>query len=219
MNTPAMQRTFIRSAFLLESDPLKIYALETLFKDQFHFQAFHFLDDLQKASKSLAAGSFFQFVNIALVSIDDLSATFKPEVEAIDYTLFYASNMDSNLLSERIHYLLSIRAKALALEASPQMLKYSISCLENRVQFYCSKVTDFLLKRIANGRQASSMLSDRESEILAAMAKGKSSKQIAGDLNICTRTVEAHRQKIMRKLKTNNVAQCIQEANRLNLIN
>jgi len=49
-------------------------------------------------------------------------------------------------------------------------------------------------------------LSERESEILQMISEGKSSKDITASLNISIKTVETHRQHIMRKLGVHNVA-------------
>lgn len=51
-----------------------------------------------------------------------------------------------------------------------------------------------------------SRLSPRESEILRLIAEGLSSKEIAFDLKLSTKTVDAHRQKLMKKLEIYNVA-------------
>ena len=50
-------------------------------------------------------------------------------------------------------------------------------------------------------------LSEREREILALVASGLSSKQIGDQLGISFRTVERHRDSIMRKLKIRSVAE------------
>lgn len=57
-----------------------------------------------------------------------------------------------------------------------------------------------------------SALSPRESEILAALGRGESSKQIARDLALSVRTVEAHRQSIKRKLGLEGQAELIKYA-------
>jgi DNA-binding NarL/FixJ family response regulator len=56
------------------------------------------------------------------------------------------------------------------------------------------------------------VLSTRESQILSALAKGLSSKQIARDLGLSVRTVEAHRQNIKRKLELEGQAELIKYA-------
>jgi DNA-binding NarL/FixJ family response regulator len=47
-------------------------------------------------------------------------------------------------------------------------------------------------------------LSKRETEILGLVGLGLTSKQIAEDLGISSRTVESHRQSIMKKLEISN---------------
>jgi len=49
-------------------------------------------------------------------------------------------------------------------------------------------------------------LSEREMEILQMISEGKSSKEVAGTLNISIKTVETHRQHIMQKIGIHNVA-------------
>lgn len=56
------------------------------------------------------------------------------------------------------------------------------------------------------------LLSPRETEILAALGRGESSKQIARDLSLSVRTVEAHRQSIKRKLGLEGQAELIKYA-------
>jgi DNA-binding NarL/FixJ family response regulator len=56
------------------------------------------------------------------------------------------------------------------------------------------------------------VMSLRESEILACLAKGRSSKQIAKELDLSVRTVESHRQNIKRKLNLDGQAELIKYA-------
>lgn len=49
-------------------------------------------------------------------------------------------------------------------------------------------------------------LTDREIEIISLISKGKSSPEIAQELNISTRTVEKHRSNIMEKVGVNNIS-------------
>ncbi|HEY0978701.1 MAG TPA: response regulator transcription factor, partial [Flavobacteriales bacterium] len=58
----------------------------------------------------------------------------------------------------------------------------------------------------ANGREVLKGLSEREVEVLAALAEGLSNKQIGEQLFISPRTVDTHRTNLMRKLDTHNVA-------------
>ena len=49
-------------------------------------------------------------------------------------------------------------------------------------------------------------LTNREREVLILVAEGLSNKEIANNLNVGVRTVETHRERIMRKLAIHSVA-------------
>ena len=51
-----------------------------------------------------------------------------------------------------------------------------------------------------------SRISRREREVLALVAEGKSNKEIASALGVSVRTIETHRERIMRKLDLHSVA-------------
>ncbi|MDP2506205.1 MULTISPECIES: response regulator transcription factor [unclassified Oceanobacter] len=61
----------------------------------------------------------------------------------------------------------------------------------------------------SQGHQA---LSPRETDVLSLLTEGMGNKEIAGQLNISVRTVEAHRLKIKQKLGINNSAGLIRYA-------
>jgi two-component system, LuxR family, response regulator FixJ len=58
-------------------------------------------------------------------------------------------------------------------------------------------------------RQRLARLTPREAEILKLVVDGLSSKEIAAQLKVSFKTVEAHRAKIMRKMEANGVAQLV----------
>lgn len=62
------------------------------------------------------------------------------------------------------------------------------------------------------------LLTPKEKDVLENIAKGLSSKQIAAQYGLSSRTIEAHRLNIMKKLGTNNSAETIAMALKLNLL-
>ncbi len=62
------------------------------------------------------------------------------------------------------------------------------------------------------GDEPKALLSDRECDILSALARGLSSKQIAAQLGLSVRTVETHRLNIRRKLRICGQAELIRYA-------
>jgi DNA-binding NarL/FixJ family response regulator len=66
------------------------------------------------------------------------------------------------------------------------------------------------VQRAAEVDQAS--LSDREREVLRRLAQGQRNKEIAIHLGISDRTVETYRNRLMHKLKVNNLADLVRFA-------
>ena len=62
-----------------------------------------------------------------------------------------------------------------------------------------------LLKGFPVRKQAGS-LSSRQAEILQLVAEGKPNKQIAAELNVSIKTVQNHRQQLMKKLNIHDIA-------------
>lgn len=83
--------------------------------------------------------------------------------------------------------------------------------------FYVSESLASSLKDIEQ-RNDPYNLTDRETEVLAAIAAGKMNKQIGWELNISTRTVESHRSAIRQKTGGGNAAALAKVAAELELI-
>ena len=75
-----------------------------------------------------------------------------------------------------------------------------------------------MVKGEGPGRRALDLLTDRECQVLKLIAEGLSSKEVGARLEISTRTVEAHRANLMRKLDLRSVALLTQFAIREGLI-
>lgn len=73
-------------------------------------------------------------------------------------------------------------------------------------------------ERTGVNERAGAELTARERQILRLVAEGRSSPEIARDLNLSVKTVEGHRGRIMAKLDTKNVAGLVRHAIRLGLV-
>ena len=62
------------------------------------------------------------------------------------------------------------------------------------------------------------VLTPRERQVFQCVAQGKTNKEIAGALGTTERTVKAHRQKVMEKLKARSVPELVLVAERLGLL-
>ena len=69
-------------------------------------------------------------------------------------------------------------------------------------------VVDDYVKRLSGGVDSPlASLTGREREVLQLVAEGKSTKQIAVELHVSTKTIEANRRQIMEKLDMHSVAE------------
>src|SRR5689334_23211469 len=79
-----------------------------------------------------------------------------------------------------------------------------------RGESYFSPPVATRLTAAVRGEEAHSgleQLTGREREVLLGIARGQTNKEIAGELGISHRTVETHRESLMRKLKLRSVAE------------
>jgi FixJ family two-component response regulator len=66
-------------------------------------------------------------------------------------------------------------------------------------------------------RQRLARLTEREREVLAALAAGQLNKQIAADLGVVEQTVKFHRAQIMERMEAKTVAELMHMAARLGI--
>jgi DNA-binding NarL/FixJ family response regulator len=87
-------------------------------------------------------------------------------------------------------------------------LLYAIRAVTAGENYLSSKITGIVVKCLTTvaGSQLSTLTS-REREVLQLVAEGKSTKQIASELHVSTKTIEANRRQIMEKLDVHSIAE------------
>jgi two-component system NarL family response regulator len=119
--------------------------------------------------------------------------------------------------------MLNAGAKGYLVKASAgDELARAIRAIAQGQTYLCPEVAGSIVEA-ARGKtspagSASANLGRREREVLALLADGKSSSEIAARLHIAVSTVEVHRRNIMRKLDLHNVAELTKYAIREGLI-
>jgi two-component system nitrate/nitrite response regulator NarL len=94
-------------------------------------------------------------------------------------------------------------------DAPPDELVRAIEAVQSGEAFFSGPVAQIALNQYvseSDDDQPLAKLSEREREVLALIAEGKSNKEIAMHLGIGVRTIETHRERIMRKLDIHSVA-------------
>jgi len=160
-----------------------------------------------------------------------LAREHRPDVAVVDITMPHASGFEvtarlqSDVPSTHVlilsmhddteYVMRAVRAGArgylLKDEAGPSQLREAVRAVHAGSSFFTSAVT----ARLAAGLRGDEgekpgpgleVLTARELEVLKGIAAGQSNKQIAARLGISRRTVESHRESLMRKLDIRTVA-------------
>lgn len=85
-------------------------------------------------------------------------------------------------------------------------------------KYFNPHISELLINSMAIQQPRAQNLSEREQEVLYLVAQGKTTKDIAHELFVSTRTIETHRANIMKKLEVHNTAELIKKAMELKLI-
>ena len=94
-------------------------------------------------------------------------------------------------------------------EAPVEELLKAIVTVNAGESFFSPEIARVALNQFVNGNSkgpSSRTLTQREREVLIRIAEGCSNKEIAQTLGIGVRTVETHRERIMRKLDVHSIA-------------
>ena len=96
-------------------------------------------------------------------------------------------------------------------DCSPAELVVAIKTVHQGEVYFSPSISRLLVQGIVDGRRPEDIegppaLTDRECEVLSLIAEGLLNKQIADRLGIGVRTIETHRERIMRKLDIHTVA-------------
>jgi two-component system nitrate/nitrite response regulator NarL len=96
-------------------------------------------------------------------------------------------------------------------DCSPTELVSAIKAVHCGEVYFSPTVSKVLVEEMVDGKKAADQpipapLTEREREVLSLIAEGLLNKQIADRLGIGVRTIETHRERIMRKLDIHTVA-------------
>ena len=139
----------------------------------------------------------------------------RPDVKVLILTVYDDEDMVARCLdSGAAGYVLK--------DSPPLQLVYAIQTVSAGQQFLSPQVlTGFVRQYIsqpADSKGGYELLSDREREILVLLAEGQSLKDIATQLNLSVKTVDAHKVNLMRKLDLHDRSELIRYAIRKRLV-
>ena len=122
---------------------------------------------------------------------------------------------DESLYAERV-LRAGARGYIMKQESGPTMMQTIRQVLAGRI-YLSGKMSARILENITGKRAKASpieRLSDREFEVFQLIGRGKSTVQIAEELHLSTKTVEAHRAQVKAKLDLRTMPELISFASR-----
>ena len=182
--------------------------------------------DLMVCGEAEEAGKAFEAVGTLQpdVAVVDISLKTGNGIELVknikarypDLAVLVLSMHDESLYAER-----ALRAGSLGYimkeEATEQVL-VAIRRVMNGEIFLSEKMKSRMLQQITSGSRNKVVsspienLTDRELEVFRLIGEGRSTRQIAAELHLSVRTVEAYREYIKSKLNLRNATELVQHA-------
>ena len=147
-------------------------------------------------------------IDISMPNLNGIDAT-RQIVTACPKVKVIALSIHSN--RRFVAKMLKAGAKGYLLKDSLfEELSHAIKTVSSGEVFLSPKLTSMVVstyvERLAKTSEAKSEgLTDREREVLQLLAEGRSIKQIAMELHVSNKAIEANRRNIMRKLDINNL--------------
>ncbi|MAG29532.1 MAG: DNA-binding response regulator [Deltaproteobacteria bacterium] len=165
----------------------------------------------------------------------------KPDVVVLDITMprlggletlerLRSSNKDTKVILLTVHSDPPLIQSAIALAADGYVLKNGLAAeivtaireVMKGGSYFSPAVAREIVDQLRSPRTDSddpfSLLSGREREVLHLIADGLSAKEVAVELSLSTKTVEAHRTSLMRKLGVRKATELVRYALRHGLI-
>jgi DNA-binding NarL/FixJ family response regulator len=178
------------------------------------------LDQVKKVKPNLVV------LDLSMPDMNGLEATqaiheAAPETEVLILTMHFSDEIARQVMRS------GARGYVLKTDSNAELLDAIQNLREGR-SYYTGRLADSMAQSFAQGNPAESSsnggalpgtpLSARELQIVQLLASGKANKEVAAQLGVSTRTIESHRNHIMRKMSFTSFSQIVRFAVRSGLI-
>jgi two-component system response regulator NreC len=210
---------------LVDEHPIMCDGIQSLLSDVIDFQVVHSSRTITELIQKL----YSDWANVVIVVL----YTPDPEdVEMISLLCKKHSKTQVLILSmykieNMIFKMIKAGAKGhLTSETNRDEMVEAIYTLRNGFDFYAKTITNLILRNYLNGsdeaadarREREKSLSTREMEVLKLFARSFTNKEIADKLFISVRTVESHKNNIMRKINLKTTVDMVKFAIKNNIV-
>jgi DNA-binding NarL/FixJ family response regulator len=131
----------------------------------------------------------------------------KARVPAVEILIFTGTQSPRELLKV---FRSNVRGCLLKSEANEELIP-ALEALRRHHTFRSRAITELCEKIIATSGEMEE-LTERETEVLHLIGRGKSNKEIATELKVSVKTIDTHRGNLMRKLDLHSTADLVRYA-------
>ena len=97
-------------------------------------------------------------------------------------------------------------------------LVFAIRTVYKGKKHFGADISEKMINFMSTQSVSENVLSNKETKVLELISKGLTTKEIASQLFLSTRTIETHRTNILKKFEVKNTAELIKKATELNII-
>jgi DNA-binding NarL/FixJ family response regulator len=196
--------------FLIEELPIMLSGLQAILTSNDQFEVVGFVHSRSEALESIKRTK----PDIVLIGLSGLTATGTTILRNIQKEIAGIKILVLSMQTEEEYIIKLIRAGAhgyFLKDCMPAELLFAVETINRGEAYFSPALSKILLRRLNPSKENINKkridtLSSRETEVLQLIAEGLSNKKIADRLYITVRTVETHRERIIRKLNIHNTA-------------
>lgn len=206
----------VRRIVVVDDHPMLRRGLSELINDEPHLTVCGEADDLPSTLEQIKATEpDLLIIDIALKDANGIELVKQIKAQYPELRMLVCSMHDEMLFAER-----SLRAGAggyICKERAPDDVVTAIRTVLKGKIYLSERMSDHLLHRVQGGGTELSQspldrLTDRELEVFELIGQGLSTSDIADKLSLSPKTIDAHRQKIKRRLDLATTSELTQYA-------
>ena len=202
--------------FVVDDHPILRQGLAALVNQQPDLMICGEADDALTALKNMASSKpDVLIVDISLKGMDGIELIKRMKIQYPDLAILVVSMHDESLYAERV-LRAGARGFVMKEEATEEMVRSIREVLNGEIAVSEKVASHMVHKLIESGSHFTGSpienLTDRELEVFRLIGQGHTTREIAEELHLSIKTIQAYRELIKKKLKLKNSTELVRRA-------
>jgi DNA-binding NarL/FixJ family response regulator len=211
-----MEQTFKKRILIVDDHPMMRRGLASTIESELGYEVAYQLETAEEVLEKLDEDTIdLMIVDVSLPGMNGIELVKNVIFQKPDQKILVVSRHEESLYAER-----ALRAGAkgyvMKFEKSETLLNAIKKILRGGI-YVSEEISEKLLMNAMQGKKEAvsspvDVLSDRELEVFELIGRGKSSKEIADQLHLASKTIETYRSRIKEKLSFKNSTEMMYHA-------